>query len=181
MNLKILSAKWQPCCAEGDELNYVDTVQKVTGWVTGQNVDKPKRRQPKRRQTKTSINLNVDRPKRRQTKTSTSQNVDKPKRRQTEMSTNQNVDRPKRRQTKTSTGQNVNTPKRRQTLNVDTPFYYVGCYGVVAYFFSYFVECTACISVHRYYWLVVLYMYLYTYINIYTIHPIYIRTSVSTK
>ena len=79
----------------------------VAGQVTGQNVDKPKRRQPKRRQTKTSTNRNVDRPKRRQTKTSTNRNVDKPKRRQTETSTNQNVDRPKRRQTKTSTDRNV--------------------------------------------------------------------------
>ena len=39
--------------------------------VTSQNVDKPKRRQPKRRQTETSTNQNVDKPKRRQTETST--------------------------------------------------------------------------------------------------------------
>ena len=71
----------------------------VTLMVTGQNVNKPKRRQPKRRQTETSTNRNVDRPKRRQTKTSTNRNVDKPKLRQTETSTNQNVDKPKRRQT----------------------------------------------------------------------------------
>ena len=83
--------------------------------VTGQNVDKPKRRQPKRRQTETSTNRNVDKPKRRQAKTSTDQNVDKPKRRQTKTSTSQNVDRPKRRQTKTATNQNVDKPKRRQT------------------------------------------------------------------
>ena len=50
--------------------------------VTGQNVDKPKRQQPKRRQTKTSTYQNVDRPKRRQTETSTN-----------ETSTNQNVDK----------------------------------------------------------------------------------------
>ena len=73
--------------------------------VTGQNVDKPKRRQPKRRQTKTSTNRNVDRPKRRQTKTSTNRNVDKPKRRQTKTSTDRNVDKPKRRQTETSPNQ----------------------------------------------------------------------------
>ena len=85
------------------------------GSVTGQNVDKPKSRQPKRRQTKTSKNRNVERPKRRQTKSSTNRNVDKPERQQTETSTNLNIDRPKRRQTKTSTGQNVDTPKRRQT------------------------------------------------------------------
>ena len=60
--------------------------------VTSQNVDKPKRRQPKRRQTKTPTNRIVDKPKRRQTETSTNQNVDRPKRRQTETSTNQNVD-----------------------------------------------------------------------------------------
>ena len=72
-------------------------------WVTSQNVDKPKRRQPKRRQTLTSTNQNVDKTKRRQTKTSTNRNVDKPKRRQAETSTNQNVDKPKRRQTETST------------------------------------------------------------------------------
>ena len=77
--------------------------------VTGQNVDKPKRRQPKRRQTETSTNQNVDRQKRRQTKTSTGQNVDKLKRRQTKTSTHQNDNRPKRRQTETS------KPKRRQT------------------------------------------------------------------
>ena len=71
--------------------------------VTSQNVDKPKRRQPKRRQTETSTNRNVDKPKRRQTETSTNQNVDKPKRRQTKTSTDRNVDKPKRRQTKTST------------------------------------------------------------------------------
>ena len=85
-----------------------------------------KRRQPKRRQTKTSTNRNVDRPKRRQIKTSTNLNVDKPKRRQTETSTNQNVDKPKRRQTETSTNRNVDKPKRRQTKtstnqNVDKP------------------------------------------------------------
>ena len=83
--------------------------------VTSQNVDKPKRRQPKRWQTETSTNQNIDKPKRRQTETSTNQNVDKPKRRQAETSTNQNVDKPKRRQTKTSTNQNVVKPKRRQT------------------------------------------------------------------
>ena len=44
--------------------------------VTGQNVDNPKRRWPKRRQTKMPIDQNVDKPKRRQTKTSTNQNVD---------------------------------------------------------------------------------------------------------
>ena len=83
--------------------------------VTGQNVNKPKRRQPKRRQTKTSTNRNVDRPKRRQTKTSTNRNVDKPKRRQTKTSTDQNVDKSKLRHTKTSTNRNdVDKPKRRQ-------------------------------------------------------------------
>ena len=56
--------------------------------ITSQNVDKPKRRQPKRRQTQTSTNHTVDKPKCRQT----DQDVDKPKRRQTETSTNQNVD-----------------------------------------------------------------------------------------
>ena len=65
---------------------------------TGQNVDKPKRRQ-----TKTSTDRNVDKPKRRQIETSTDQNVDRPKRRQIKTSTNRNVDNPKRRQTKTST------------------------------------------------------------------------------
>ena len=49
--------------------------------VTSHNVDKPKRRQPKRRQTETSIGQNVDKPQRRHTQTSTDQNVDKPKRR----------------------------------------------------------------------------------------------------
>ena len=49
--------------------------------VTGQNVDNPKRRWLKRRQTKMPIDQNVDKPKRRQTETSTNQNVDKPKRR----------------------------------------------------------------------------------------------------
>ena len=44
--------------------------------ITSQNIDKPKRRQPKRRQTETSTKQNVDKPKRRQTKTSTNQNVD---------------------------------------------------------------------------------------------------------
>ena len=44
--------------------------------ITGQNVDKPKHRQPKRRQTKTSTNQNVNRPKRRK-----KQSVDRPKRR----------------------------------------------------------------------------------------------------
>ena len=83
--------------------------------VTGQNVDKPKRRQPKRRQTKTSTNRNVEKPKRRQTEMSANQNVDKPKRRQTKTSTSRNVDKPKRRQTKTSTNQNVDKPERRQT------------------------------------------------------------------
>ena len=57
--------------------------------ITGQNVDKPKRRQPKRRQTETH----------------------------TEMSTDQNVDRLKRRQTKPN--QNVNMPKHGPTKNVD--------------------------------------------------------------
>ena len=71
--------------------------------VTSQNVDKPKRRQPKRRQTETSTNRIVNKPKRRQTETSTNRNVDNPKRRQTKTSTDQNVDTPKRRQTKTST------------------------------------------------------------------------------
>ena len=86
--------------------------------VTGQNVDNPKRRQPKRRQTKTSTNRNVDRPNCRQTNTSTEQNVDRPKRRQTKTSTNQNVDKPKRRQTKTLTNQNVDRPKRRHLILV---------------------------------------------------------------
>ena len=83
--------------------------------VTSQNVDKPKRRQPKRRQTETSTNRNVDKPKRWQTETSTNQNVDKPKRRQTKTSTDRNVDKPKRRQTKTLTNQNVDKPKRRHS------------------------------------------------------------------
>ena len=91
------------------------TPQSVWYTVTSQNVDKPKRRQPERRQTETSTNQNVDKPKRRQTETSTNQNVDKPKRRQTETSTSRNVDKPKRRQTKTSTSRNVDKPKRRQT------------------------------------------------------------------
>ena len=73
--------------------------------VTSQNVDKPKRRQPNRRQSETSTNLNVDKPKRRQTETSTNQDVDKPKRRQTKTPTDRNVDKPKRRQTETSTNQ----------------------------------------------------------------------------
>ena len=51
-------------------------------WGTHKLLDKPKRRQPKRRQTETSTNRNVNKPKRRQTKTSTH-----PKRRQTETST----------------------------------------------------------------------------------------------
>ena len=84
--------------------------------IISQNDDKPKCRQPKRRQTKTSTNRNVDRPKRRQTKTSTNQNIDRPKLRQTETSTKQNVDRPKCQQTNTSTHQNVNTPKRRHSI-----------------------------------------------------------------
>ena len=49
--------------------------------VTGQNVDKPKRRQPKRRQNEKSTKRKVDNPKRRQTKPSTTHNVDRPKRR----------------------------------------------------------------------------------------------------
>ena len=57
--------------------------------VTGQNIDKPKRRQ-----TETPTDRNVKKPKWRQTKTSTDQNVDKPERQQTE--TNQNVNKPKR-------------------------------------------------------------------------------------
>ena len=81
----------------------------VFATVTSQNVDKPKRRQSKRRQTETSTNQ-----KRRQTKTSTNQNVDKPKRRHA-TSTDRNVDKPKRRQTETSTKLNVDKPKRRQT------------------------------------------------------------------
>ena len=80
----------------------------MLGLVTGQNVDKPKHRQPKHRQTETSTNQNMDKPKRRQTKKSTGRNVDKPKRQQTKKSTNQtltyqNFDRPKRRQTGMST------------------------------------------------------------------------------
>ena len=75
----------------------------VFATVTSQNVDKPKRRQPKRRPTETSTNQ-----KRRQTKT-----FDKPTRRQTKTSTNQTVDA-KRRQTKTSTNRNVDKQKRRQ-------------------------------------------------------------------
>ena len=71
--------------------------------VTDQNVDKPKHRQPKHRQTETSTNRNVDKPKRRQTKTFTNQNVDRPERRQIKTSTAQNVDKPKHRQTVMST------------------------------------------------------------------------------
>ena len=82
-------------------------------YVTGQNVDKPKRRQPKRRQTETLTYRNVDRPERRQTKASTNQNVDIPKHQQTKASTDRNFDRPKRWQTKTSTNQTK--PKRRHT------------------------------------------------------------------
>ena len=62
--------------------------------VTSQNVDKPRRRQPKCWQTEASTNRNVDKPKRRQTKTSTNINVDRPKRRQTKASTDRNVDIP---------------------------------------------------------------------------------------
>ena len=123
----------------------------VFATVTSQNVDKLKRRQPKRQQTETSTNQ-----KRQQTKT-----FDKPTRRQTETSTNRNVDKLKRRQyrgelamcevgdkqtfraawwwgniklhlyslrlpVKTSTNRNVNNqnvdkPKRQQTKNVDKP------------------------------------------------------------
>ena len=50
--------------------------------VTGQNIDKPKRRQ-----TETSTDQIVDKPKRRHSQTSVDQNVDKP-----------NIDTPKRRQ-----------------------------------------------------------------------------------
>ena len=93
----------------------VDHNESVLYLVTSQNVDTPKRRQPKRRQTETSTNRNVDMQKRRQTETSTNQNVDKPKRRQTKTSTSRNVDKPKRRQTKTSTSRNVDKPKRRHS------------------------------------------------------------------
>ena len=87
----------------------------LTTVVTSQNVDKPKRRQPKRQQTKTSTDQNVDKPKRRETEASRNRNVDRPKRRQPETSTKRNVDIPKRRQTKTSTDHNVDKPKRRQS------------------------------------------------------------------
>ena len=114
--------------------------------VTGQNVDKPKRRPPKRRQTKTSTHQNVDKPKRRQTKTSTNGNVDKPKRRQTKTSTNRNVDKPKRRQTKTSTDHNVDRPKRRQTKtsivqNVDTRKTSADTWKTSAWFLRYINLC----------------------------------------
>ena len=54
--------------------------------------NRSKRRQPKRRQIKTSTNQNVNRLKLRQTNTSTNQNVDRPKRQQTQTSPGQNVD-----------------------------------------------------------------------------------------
>ena len=95
------------------------TITAVIWSVTCQNVDKPKRRQPKRRQAETPTNRNVDEPKRWQTETSTNQNVDRPKRRQTKTSTDQNVDKPKRRQTKTSTNQNVGGPKYRHSIAVN--------------------------------------------------------------
>ena len=78
----------------------------VGSWSKRRETEKPKRRQPKRRQTETLGYRNVDRLKRRQTKASTKQ-----KRRHTKTSTDQSVDRPKRRQTKTSTNQTK--PKRR--------------------------------------------------------------------
>ena len=110
--------------------NFVDVLVcrrfGLSSRITSQNIDKPKRQQPKRWRTETSTNRIVDIPKLRQTKMLTDQNVDKPKRRQTKTSTNQNVDRPKHRQTKTSTNQNVDIPKFRQTKmltdqNVDKP------------------------------------------------------------
>ena len=122
--------------------------------VTGQNVDKPKRRQPKRRQTETSTDRNVDKPKRRQTKTSTNRNVDKPKRRQTETSTYQNVDKPKRRQTKTSTDRNVDKPKRPQTKTSTNQFITLCAHNV-------------CICTHNY---IILGVY-----SLYQTHMIYSR------
>ena len=80
-----------------------DLIEPITAQVTGQNVDKPKRRQPKHGQTETLTNRNVDKPKRRQTKTSIIQNVDRPKHRQTKTSTDQNVDKRKLRQSEIST------------------------------------------------------------------------------
>ena len=57
--------------------------------VTGQNVDKPKRRRLERRQTKTSTYRNVDRPKCRQAKTSTERQTEWQRERQTDHQTTQ--------------------------------------------------------------------------------------------
>ena len=100
------------------------------GAVTSQNVDKPKRRQPKRPQTGTSTNRNatnqnVYKPKRRQTKRSTNQHVDKPKHRQTDTSTNRNVEKPKRWQTETSTNKNVVTKNFSIILKIHCIWYVI--------------------------------------------------------